>query len=86
MATTAISRRLALPRLRKPLKLLRDHVAPLAKPVKAPLANLASVPLHVAGLAVFDFAAFGLPDARFWGWAVTAASLIWLEHVIADEQ
>ena len=58
----------------------------LAKPVRAPLANLASVPLHAAGLGCADFAAFHLPDPGFWGWAVVAASLAWLEHVIADEQ
>lgn len=68
------------------LKPVRQAFARLARPVRAPLANLASVPLHAAGLGVFDFAAFHLPDPGFWGWAVTAASLVWLEHVIADEQ
>lgn len=58
----------------------------LARPVRAPLANLASMPLHAAGLGAFDFGAFHLPDPGFWGWAVTAVSLIWLEHVIADER
>lgn len=57
----------------------------MVMPVRAPLANLASVPLHVAGLGCLDFAAFHLPDPGFWGWAVVAASLVWLEHVIADE-
>jgi hypothetical protein len=53
------------------------------RPAKPVLANLASVPLTVAGLGCADFAAFHL--AHGWGWLVTGASLMWLEHVIADE-
>lgn len=53
------------------------------KPVRPVLANLAAVPLHVAGLGCVDFAAFHLGHG--WGWLVTGATLIWLEHVIADE-
>jgi hypothetical protein len=55
----------------------------LIRPVRPALSNLASVPLHVAGLGCIDFSAFHL--AHGWGWLVTGASLIWLEHVIADE-
>lgn len=68
-----------------PLRAAGRALSRLARPARAPLANLASVPLHAAGLGVADFAAFRLPDSGFWGWAVTAASLIWLEHVIADQ-
>lgn len=66
------------------LKPVARFLARMAKPVRAPLANLASVPLHVAGLGCIDFAAFHL--AHGWGWLVLGASLIWVEHVIADEQ
>lgn len=55
----------------------------LVKPVRPVAANLASVPLTVAGLGCMDFAAFHL--AHGWGWLVTGVSLMWLEHVIADE-
>jgi len=56
----------------------------LAKPVRAPLANLASVPLHVAGLGCIDAGVFAASPVA--GWIVTGLSLIWLEHVIADEK
>ena len=55
----------------------------LVRPAKPVLANAAKVPLHIAGLASIDFAAFHV--AHGWGWLVTGVSLIWLEHVIADE-
>jgi hypothetical protein len=55
----------------------------LAKPVRAPLVNLASIPLHVAGLGCIDAAAF--TGNVIAGLVVTGLSLIWLEHVIADE-
>lgn len=55
----------------------------LARPVRAPLANLASIPLHVAGLGCLDAAAFEWHTIA--GLALTGLSLIWLEHVIADE-
>ena len=55
----------------------------LARPVRAPLVNLASIPLHVAGLACIDAAAF--TGNLIAGLVVTGLSLIWLEHVIADE-
>ena len=83
MATAAIPRlrRMALlPRLRKSLA---SRAVALARPVRAPLANLASVPLHVAGLGCIDFAAFHVTHGL--GWLTVGASLIWLEHVIADE-
>ena len=55
----------------------------LARPARAPLANLASIPLHVAGLGCIDAAAFA--GNTIAGLVVTGISLIWLEHVIADE-
>lgn len=66
-------------RLRKPL----DVAATLVKPARPALANLASIPLHVAGLGCIDAAAFVGNDIA--GLVVTGLSLIWLEHVIADE-
>jgi hypothetical protein len=57
--------------------------ARLFAPARPAAANLAAVPLHVAGLASIDFAAFHW--AHSWGWLVTGVSLMWLEHVIADE-
>jgi hypothetical protein len=83
VATAAIPRArwaASLPRLRK--QVIR-HAVRLLKPAKPVLANLAAVPLHVAGLGCIDFAAFHL--AHGWGWLATGVSLIWLEHVIADE-
>ena len=83
-AVTVPSRGSLLGSLGGRLKSLRARAAGLVRPVRAPLANLASMPLHVAGLACMDVSAFaGSPIA---GWAVTGLSLIWLEHVIADER
>jgi hypothetical protein len=62
---------------------LRRSAAAHLKPARPAVVNLASVPLHVAGLACIDFAAFHL--AHGWGWLAAGASLIWLEHVIADQ-
>ena len=53
------------------------------KPHRAALANLLHMPLTVAGVACADFAAFHY--IHMIGWAVTAVSLIVLEHLIADE-
>ncbi len=58
----------------------------MARPARAPLANLASMPMHVAALGCLDAA----PFQRSWhvavGLVVICASLMWLEHVIADER
>ena len=62
---------------------VRRSAARLAKPARPALANLASVPLHVAGLGCIDAAAF--TGNVIAGLVVTGLSLIWLEHVIADE-
>jgi hypothetical protein len=62
---------------------LRRAAGRFLRPARAPLANLASMPLHVAGLGCADFAAFHLSHG--WGWLALGASLVWLEHVIADE-
>lgn len=83
MATAAIPRprpASALPRLGKSLT---RRVAAMVKPAKPVLANLASIPLHVAGLGCIDAAAF--TGNTIAGLVVTGLSLIWLEHVIADE-
>lgn len=58
-------------------------LARIVQPVRAPLVNLASVPLHVAGLACIDAGVFSASQVA--GLIVTGLSLIWLEHVIADE-
>jgi len=82
MATVA-ARRPSFPRAR-----WRSRIRPVARAAaraaaRPVAANLASVPLHVAGLGCIDFAAFHV--AHGWGWLVTGLSLIWVEHVIADE-
>ena len=88
MASVA-ARRPSVPRARwrpriRPLARAAVRVAArLLAPARPVAANLASVPLHVAGLASIDFAAFHW--AHSWGWLVTGVSLIWVEHVIADE-
>ena len=76
-------RRVAFRRARPMLRPLSRQAARVLKPVRPAAANLASMPLHVAGLGCIDFAAFHW--AHSWGWLVTGASLMWLEHVIADE-
>ncbi len=76
-------RRLASRRARPLLRPLSRRAARALKPARPAVANLASMPLHVAGLGCVDFAAFHL--AHGWGWLVTGVSLMWLEHVIADE-
>ena len=80
MATVTAAR----PRFRLPsLTPARRRLSRLLRPARPALANLAAMPLHVAGLGCIDFAAFHL--AHGWGWLVMGASLIWLEHVLADE-
>jgi len=69
--------------LGKRLRGLRARAAALVKPVRAPLANLAATPLHAAGLACIDAGVFTASLTA--GLIVTGFSLIWLEHVIADE-
>ncbi len=71
------------PRVRPLARAATRVAARLLTPARPVAANLAAVPLHVAGLASIDFAAFHLTHG--WGWLVTGVSLIWLEHVIADE-
>lgn len=88
MATVA-ARRPSFPRARWPSRVrsrarsATRAAARILAPARPAAANLAAMPLHVAGLASIDFAAFHL--AHGWGWLVTGASLMWLEHVIADE-
>ncbi len=55
----------------------------VVSPHRVSLANLASIPLTVAGIGCVDYAAFHLGSG--WGWLVTGLSLILLEHMIADE-
>jgi hypothetical protein len=76
-------RRLASRRARPRLQALSRSIARMVKPARPAIANVASMPLHVAGLGCIDFAAFHW--AHSWGWLVTGVSLMWLEHVIADE-
>lgn len=52
-------------------------------PHRMALKNLADIPLTVAGVAGIDFAAFHW--AHSWGWLVTGLSLMYVEHLIADE-
>lgn len=55
-----------------------------ATPHRAALANLTHMPLTASGLGCADYAAWHLGAG--WGWLAIAASLILLEHLIADEQ
>jgi len=76
----------ARPRFRPPsLTPARRRLSRLLKPARPALANLAAMPLTAAGLACADWAAFCLPDARFWGRLTVAVSLVALEYLIADE-
>lgn len=52
-------------------------------PHKVSLANLAQIPLTVAGLSCIDVAFFQL--GSFAGWLATGISLLALESMIADE-
>ncbi|MGH3190016.1 MAG: hypothetical protein ACRDOL_22675, partial [Streptosporangiaceae bacterium] len=70
------ARRLRYSRARPLLRKLRTRGAALARPVRPVAANLAAMPMHVAGLGCIDFAAFHL--AHGWGWLATGLSLIWL--------
>lgn len=86
MATAAIS----APRAGQPARLrhraaarLRAITERVAAPVRQPAANLARIPLTVAGLGCVDAAAF--VGCTIAGLVVTGASLIALEFLIADE-
>lgn len=80
----ALGRARSAHRPQKRWKPLADAALWLLRPARPVLANLASVPLHVAGLGCIDAAAF--EGNLIAGLVVTGLSLIWLEHVIADEQ
>jgi hypothetical protein len=53
-------------------------------PHKAALASLADIPLTVAGLGCIDAGVFVANMVA--GLIVTGVSLMWLEHLIADEK
>lgn len=53
------------------------------KPHKLAVANLANMPLFLAGTGMVDFAAFHAGHGV--GWLVTGLSLILIEHMAADE-
>lgn len=53
-------------------------------PHRAAAANIGRMPLTTAGLGCADYAAWHLGAG--WGWLAIAASLVLLEHLIADEQ
>lgn len=56
----------------------------LASPHKASLRRLADIPLTVAAVPLADFAAFHISHG--WGFLATAASLVVVEHIIADPE
>ena len=58
-------------------------VAARLSPAKPVWANLASIPLTVAGLGCVDTGVFLASSVA--GWIVTGLSLVLLEHMIADE-
>lgn len=55
----------------------------IVKPHQASIANLWNVPFTVAGLGCADYAAFHVSAGL--GWLVTGASLVLIEHLIADD-
>ena len=57
--------------------------ARLGRPHRAALSNLAAIPLTALGLGCIDTGVFYANFVA--GWIVTGLSLIFLEHVIADE-
>ena len=70
--------------LRRTARRLLARLERLIRPAKAPLRNLAAIPLTALGVLAFDAGVFQW-SARV-GWMVTGLSLIILEHVIADEE
>jgi hypothetical protein len=66
------------------LRKLRKAAVRVLQPAKPVLANAASIPLTIAGIGCID-AGISLFSFRI-GLIVTGLSLMWLEHLIADEQ
>ena len=64
-------------------KWVTGAIRPLTRRGQPVLANIASIPLTVLGLACVDVGVFTASGVA--GWIVTGASLMWLEHLIADE-
>lgn len=62
---------------------LRQFASRLVRPHRAALANLAQIPLTVAGIGCFDAGVFVANLIA--GLMVTGLSLVLLEHLIADE-
>ena len=83
MATAAVPRRAPFRRPRLSLRPAVRAASRLVKPARPALANLAASPLHVLGLGCIDTGVFTASPVA--GWIITGLSLIWLEHVIADE-
>jgi hypothetical protein len=53
------------------------------RPHQASLRRLADIPLTAAGTVFIDFAGFHISHG--WGWLILGASLVVLEHLIADD-
>ncbi len=70
--------------LRRVRDLARTTVVSALRPAKPVLANLATIPLTVAGFGCLDAAAFMWNTIA--GLAAAGVLLIVLEHLIADEQ
>lgn len=85
MATAAVPRgRRTVPVARRARALAAAAGRRLLNPAKPVLANLASIPFTVAGFTCLDVAAF-MQDMRL-GLAVACPLLMWLEHMIADDE
>ena len=61
----------------------RRVAAAIARPARPVLANLAQVPLFIAGLGLIDFGVYHWSHAA--GWIAAGGSLILVERVIADQ-
>lgn len=71
-------------RARQARRAVTAIAAAAVKPHRASLKRLADIPLTVVGAGFADFAAFHVGHG--WGWLATAASLIVVEHLIADPE
>lgn len=80
---TAPARRFLAPGTGAGLRKAALRAAKALAPVRPVMKNLASYPLTVAMAACADIGAFEVFHHA--GWFVLAASLAYLEHVLADE-
>ena len=69
---------------RRAIRDVSHKVGRRLRPARVTLRNLASYPLFVVGVLVFDYGVYQWSHRV--GWMVGGVSLMILEHVIADEE